>query len=227
MTAIIEAINLSKSVRSDRFFKSLQRKMLWQSENLSIQNPGLTLIAGRNGAGKSTLVRCLLGLTKPTTGSVTWFGQSRFLPHDVGYVPEFPILSPSLTVRRYLKWLLGKSSAQISALQRELANFPTLGVDGFLDAPASRLSKGQQQRIQLWAALSHHPKGLVLDEPFSGLDPWARVELSELLCALLNEGKFVLIASHELTQKLRSRVENTWVVGERSIKIFPGCALPE
>ena len=227
MTAIVEAQSLSKSVRNTQFFSSLKKKTLWHTELLKIKNPGLTLIAGRNGAGKSTLLRCLLGLTKPTTGSVVWFGHSRVSPREVGYVPEFPILSPAISVRSYLRLLLGISQQEMLMLQNELSKFPTLSIESFLDTPASQLSKGQQQRIHLWAALSHRPKGLVLDEPFSGLDPWARAELSDLLCALLEEGKFVLMASHELSTKLRVRVDNTWVVENNTVRVQPQCALPD
>lgn len=224
---ILQARGLEKTVRGNDLFDSHLKKTLWKVEALSLETPGLTVLAGRNGAGKSTLVRCLLGHIRPSRGDVRWYGQAGVRPQQVGYVPEFPILSPALKVGRYLELLLGKGPGELARMRERLASYPSLAIEPFLDVPATKLSKGQQQRIQLWAALSHEPRGLVLDEPFSGLDPWARAELSGLLVNLLDEGRFILMATHELTRALRERAQQSWIVENGTVNASRGCALPE
>jgi ABC-2 type transport system ATP-binding protein len=223
---ILLAKNIEKTVHSDHLFETRVSRLLWRVEKLEVESSGLYVIAGKNGAGKSTLLRCLLGLLKPDKGDVAWFGKGGPNATLVGYLPEFPIIPPSALVKDWLSWLLDIKPREIERLDSEVARYPTLSVLHLLNIPANRLSKGQQQRVQLWAAMAKDPAALVLDEPFSGLDPWARVELGDLLVSLLNDGRTIFISTHELVNALRARTNQTWLIQNETVELHPGCALP-
>lgn len=223
---ILSAKDLSKVLVNDDILQKRFRRTLWKVPELTVATPGFYVLAGRNGAGKSTLLRCLLGLLRPTTGTVSWFGQKRISAQDIGYLPEFPVIPPAAKVRNWLSWLLGIPPASLSRMDSELSRFPSLSVASLLEIPANRLSKGQTQRVQLWAALARSPKGVVVDEPFSGLDPWARVELADLLASILDEGRFVLMSTHELPERLRDKTRETWLIENETVQIHEGCVLP-
>ena len=164
--------------------------------------PGrLTGFLGPNGAGKTTAMRAVFGLVELDSGAVRWQGapigpeqRMRF-----GYMPEERGLYPRMRVRDqlvYLGRLCGRSSATVGRtvdtwLERlELAS----RAGDRLDA----LSHGNQQRVQLIAALVNEPELLVLDEPFSGLDPLAIGAMSDLLAEVAADGTAVLFSSHQL-----------------------------
>jgi ABC-type multidrug transport system ATPase subunit len=227
--SLIEAVGLEKTHTSEDIFEKQNKRTLWRIDRLALNEPQFVCLAGRNGSGKSTLLRCLLGLAKPTKGSVQWFGRGDLPGKSIGYLPEFPILPPALEVRHFLRFLLGQPVETILADKANPLNaFPRLSVAPFLKVPAHRLSKGQQQRVLLWSALAHAPKGLVLDEPFSGLDPWARVELADLILTLAKEkGLFVIMSTHELPKSLRIACGTTWLIEDEKVLTSHGCALPE
>jgi ABC-2 type transport system ATP-binding protein len=156
---------------------------------------------GPNGAGKTTTMRTILGLSQPDAGTVRWRGapvgpdeRLRF-----GYMPEERGLYPKMKVREhitYLAGLHGLSSAEASSatdgwLER-------LGLGERRDDNVDTLSQGNQQRVQLAAAVVHEPELLVLDEPFSGLDPVAVDTLAEVLAEKAASGVGVLFSSHQL-----------------------------
>lgn len=225
---ILSAVNLSYTIKSNHIFEKKWSKTLWKIKNLSLQNPGLVVVAGRNGAGKSTLLRCLLGLLKAQTGEVLWNDKKKFNQNDLGYIPEFPVLPPSIPVRQWLSWLMTDKEFKnlLNSTQADPL-FQRLSVESFLDVPADQLSKGQQQRVQLWTALAFSPPVLVLDEPFSGLDPWARQQLSHFLIQVLDAGRTVIMSTHEVTQELRHRTLHTWLIENEGVTVHDGCALPE
>ncbi len=164
--------------------------------------PGrLTGFLGPNGAGKTTAMRTVFGLVELDTGTVSWRGEP--ITHEVrrrfGYMPEERGLYPRMRVRDqlvYLGELCGGTGKNVA-----------LSVDSWLErlGLADRahdrldaLSHGNQQRVQLIAALGNEPELLVLDEPFSGLDPIAIVNMSELLAEVAASGTAVLFSSHQL-----------------------------
>ena len=226
---ILTATGLEKVIGNNNLFESRAKRTLWRVDSLRLEEPALVCLAGRNGAGQSTLLRCLLGLQRATRGEVLWYGAPGLRPGVLGYLPELPILPPALKVRTFLELLLGRRVEDLLA-ERDglLARFTRLSVKEFLEVPSHRLSKGQQQRVLLWSALARAPRGLVLDEPFSGLDPWARVELAELILALRAEhGLFVVMSTHELPKSLRTACSRTWLIEGAGVVESQGCALPE
>src|SRR6476619_2999287 len=156
---------------------------------------------GPNGAGKSTTMRAILGLLALDAGTITWDGR----PIDatarsrIGYMPADRGLYPTMKVREHVAYfaaLTGLSdSAADAAAVRWLAD---VGLDERADSKVQDLSSGNQQRVQLAVALVHDPELLVLDEPFSGLDPLAVASLKEILVAQVAAGAALLFSSHPL-----------------------------
>ena len=164
--------------------------------------PGrLTGFLGPNGAGKTTAMRAVFGLLRLDAGAVRWRGRAvveadraRF-----GYMPEERGLYPRMRVREqllYLGRLCGRSTAQVGRVTDLWLE--RLGVSARADARVDELSHGNQQRVQLVAALVNEPDLLVLDEPFAGLDPIAMASMAGLLRELAGSGVTVLFSSHQL-----------------------------
>ena len=172
-------------------------------DGLTLSVPAGTLFGfvGRNGAGKTTTMRIVCGLLAADDGSVAWHGE----PIDartrerIGYMPEERGLYPKMRVGEELEYfgvLHGLSHAQASAaaggwLER-------LGLGDRAGAQVEQLSQGNQQRVQLAAALVHRPDLLVLDEPFAGLDPIVCDLLTDVLREQAAAGVPVLFSSHQL-----------------------------
>jgi ABC-2 type transport system ATP-binding protein len=156
---------------------------------------------GANGAGKTTAMRIVMGVAALDGGEVRWNGHEVTQDDRVrfGYMPEERGLYPKMQVREQLVYLarlhgLSASRAQ-SNTDRWLATF---GLSQRADSKVEELSLGNQQRVQLAAALVHEPDLLVLDEPFSGLDPIAVDTLGKLLLEHAAAGATVLFSSHQL-----------------------------
>jgi ABC-2 type transport system ATP-binding protein len=156
---------------------------------------------GPNGAGKTTAMRAVFGLTALDAGEVRWNGAptTREVTSRFGYLPEERGLYPSMRVRDQLVYLgrvRGLSSHD--AATRSDAWLARLGLADRAGAKVQELSLGNQQRVQLAGALLHEPEVVVLDEPFSGLDPVAVDVLSEELSRVADAGTTVLFSSHQL-----------------------------
>jgi ABC-2 type transport system ATP-binding protein len=166
---------------------------------------------GSNGAGKTTTMRIALGVLAADSGAVRWNGAPVDLDvrRRIGYMPEERGLYPRMAVAEqlvYLAQLHGLSAAD--ARRRTDAWIERLGVAGRRDDEVQKLSLGNQQRVQLAAALVHDPEILILDEPFSGLDPVAVDVMSDVLRERCAAGVPVVFSSHqlELVQRLCDRV---------------------
>lgn len=156
---------------------------------------------GPNGAGKTTTMRTIFGLVRPDRGDVRWRGQA-VGPQErarFGYMPEERGLYPRMKVGEQLTYF-----AELSGMNAATARMATTGWLGRLgladrsDARVEELSHGNQQRVQLAAALVHDPELAVLDEPFSGLDPLGVASMAELLLQTAATGVAVLFSSHQL-----------------------------
>jgi ABC-2 type transport system ATP-binding protein len=164
--------------------------------------PGqLTGFVGANGAGKTTTMRAIVGVLKPDSGAVTYGGEPLTLPvrRRIGYMPEERGLYPKMKVLEQLVFLgrvLGVDRDTATERARELLD--DFGLTDRADDVLHTLSLGNQQRVQVAAALIHDPRILVLDEPFSGLDPIAMDAMAQRLKASAAEGVPVLFSSHQL-----------------------------
>lgn len=174
--------------------------------NLEIPRGSIYGLIGPNGAGKTTLLRILAALIAPSTGNV-WLEDEdvsnapKVIQRKVGYMPDFFGVYPDLTAAEYLEFYAGihgvprQKRAQIVTDLLELVDL-TAKRDAFVES----LSRGMKQRLCLARALVHDPEILLLDEPASGLDPRARIELRELVRTLQGMGKTVIISSHILPE---------------------------
>lgn len=156
---------------------------------------------GPNGAGKTTTMRCIFGLANPDAGSITWNGSpiDDILRLSFGYMPEERGLYPRMRIGDQLAYL-GRLSgmAATDARQATATWLERLGLSDRMDSRLEQLSHGNQQRVQLAAALIHRPVLAVLDEPFAGLDPIGVETMSEILRSLAAGGTSVLFSSHQL-----------------------------
>lgn len=160
-------------------------------------------LLGPNGAGKSSLIRMLVGLTKPDQGAITVRIDGEvvdalpetsfaYLPEDRGLYPDKSVVE-NLT---YIGKLRGLSHQQIND---ELAHWlPRFDLQDKAKDNLSKLSKGNQQKVQLISCLIHHPKLLVLDEPFSGLDPVNQEHVLTILNELRESGTTILLSAHQM-----------------------------
>ena len=161
---------------------------------------------GPNGAGKSTTLRMLATLELPTEGSFTLNGEDAVEhPDDVrpaiGYMPDRYGTYADTTVLEFLDFFARAYGLKGAARRERMESVMAFtGLEDLRHKLTSDLSKGMKQRVALARTLLHDPKLLLLDEPADGLDPRARIELRELLRALAEQGKAVLISSHILTE---------------------------
>lgn len=165
---------------------------------------GITGLVGANGAGKSTLMKLATGQIAPDTGSVTLRGnnaRSNTARRLVGYSPDLDSLYEEMSGYQFL-WTMGRLCG-FSTRETKLRVEQALEQVGMLDRSTRRLkgySKGMRQRIKIAQGLLHGPELLILDEPLSGIDPVGRQELIDLFMQLANQGKCLLISSHELEE---------------------------
>jgi ABC-2 type transport system ATP-binding protein len=166
---------------------------------------------GSNGAGKTTTMRIALGVLAADSGQVRWAGRPVNLAtrRRIGYMPEERGLYPKMKVGEQLVYLAQLHGATAAGARRSVQEWTErLGVAHRLGDEVQKLSLGNQQRVQLAAALVHDPEILILDEPFSGLDPVAVDVMSEVLRHKCAAGVPVVFSSHQLdlVERLCDRV---------------------
>ena len=174
--------------------------------NLSIEEGAVVGFIGPNGAGKTTTMRILTTLLKPTSGKA-WVGghsvieEPQKVRRAIGYMPDFFGVYEDMKVWEYLDFFAACYDIPIATRQGMIDDLLSL-VDlnhkrgDFVEA----LSRGMKQRLCLARTLAHDPQVLILDEPASGLDPRARIEMRELLRELKNMGKTIFFSSHILSE---------------------------
>ncbi|MDF0726896.1 ABC transporter ATP-binding protein [Cytobacillus sp. S13-E01] len=172
-------------------------------DNLSIEIPEREMFGflGANGAGKTTTFRMILGLLDSTEGIITWEGNpiNYETSHIIGYLPEERGLYPKLKVREQLIYLGKLKGMQKQDVLKQLDYWlERFKVPEYLNKKVEELSKGNQQKIQFIASVLHNPKLLILDEPFSGLDPVNVELLKEAVVDLKNSGTSIVFSSHRM-----------------------------
>lgn len=163
--------------------------------------PGrMTGFVGANGAGKTTTMRIILGVLAPSSGAVTWNGQplTAEVRRDFGYMPEERGLYPKMKIREQLVFFGRLHGLGSRAGERADKLLNRLGLSERAGDTLETLSLGNQQRVQIAAALVHEPIALVMDEPFSGLDPLAVDAMVDLLREEVTPQVPVLFSSHQL-----------------------------
>ena len=180
--------------------------------SLSLAPGEIVGFLGTNGAGKTTTIKMITGLLRPDAGEVSVFGGD---PSDpavrarIGYMPEVATYYPHLPARELLAFYGGICGLDAKAVrERTDSLLESVGLADAAKRPLRTYSKGMLQRAGIAQALLNDPDLLVLDEPFTGLDPLARIHFRELLRSLREKGKAVFFSSHELgeTELLCDRV---------------------
>src|SRR5664279_3977432 len=171
--------------------------------SFSIRQGGVYGLLGPNGAGKTSSIRMMIGITMPDAGEVWLFGEKfhRQQLHRIGYLPEERGLYKRMKTLDHLVFL-GRLHAlsEHEARKRSLAWCERLQLSEWTHKKVEELSKGMQQKIQFIAALLHDPDLILMDEPFSGLDPVNSFLLMSTLVDLCSIGKAVLFSTHRMDQ---------------------------
>ena len=198
--SVLEVGDLHKT-----FFVGFMRKRIEDVRGVSfeVKRGEIFGFIGPNGAGKTTSIKMMLQLIFPTRGEVKLFGQSSLNPdarRRLGYLPENPYIYSYLRPLEFLD-LCGQLTGMDARARRKRAQalLERLGIAHAIDRPIGRLSKGMTQRLGFCQALLHEPELLILDEPFSGLDPIGRKEIRDLLLELKAQGRTMLLTSHVLS----------------------------
>ena len=168
--------------------------------SFNLEKPGVYGLLGTNGAGKTTTIRMLLGIIKKDSGEITWKGKAverknvkfGYLPEERGVYPKTKIFDQLI----YFAELKGMKKEEAADSINKWAK--ELKVEEYLQMPAEKLSKGNQQKIQFMTAIIHDPELVVLDEPFSGLDPVNTEILKNIIVNLIKNGKYIIMSAHQM-----------------------------
>jgi ABC-2 type transport system ATP-binding protein len=183
--------------------KAYESKVAVDNLSLSIDSGQMFGLLGPNGAGKTSSIRMMMGITIPDSGRVSLFGKpfERLSLNRVGYLPEERGLYKKMKVLDQLVFfgqLHGLTAEE--ARKRATAWASRMEIADWLNKKTEELSKGMQQKIQFIASLLHDPGLIVMDEPFSGLDPVNAVLVEQTLLELKGQGKAILFSTHRMDQ---------------------------
>ena len=180
--------------------KTFVEKKAVKGISFSLNKPGVFGLLGTNGAGKTTTIRMLLGIIKKDSGEITWNGKKvdrksvnfGYLPEERGVYPKVKIYDQLM----YFAELKGMKKQEADAAIKDWAK--KLRVEEYMQMPAEKLSKGNQQKIQFISAVINEPKLLILDEPFTGLDPINVGLLKSAVKELQQKGCSIIFSSHQM-----------------------------
>lgn len=192
--------------------KSYGEKVVLENLSFEIKDPGVYALLGTNGAGKTTTLRIILGMLAKNGGEVLWEGKPiRPVDVNIGYLAEERGLYPKYALLDQLLYFAKlRNVAKATAMERITYWSGRLAVDEYIFPPkkkgkgasksnrADQLSKGNQQKVQLIAALLSDPKLLVLDEPLSGLDPVNTDLFKSIIREEVEKGKYLIMSSHQM-----------------------------
>ncbi len=180
--------------------KTFTGKKVVDNISLTLDKPEVYGLLGTNGAGKTTTIRMILGILTKDEGEITWNGkQVSRKSVNFGYLPEERGIYPKTKIYDQLMYF-----AELKGMKKQDADesinrwAKELRVEEYLQMTAEKLSKGNQQKIQFMTAIIHNPELVVLDEPFSGLDPVNTEILKNIIIDLVKNGKYVIMSAHQM-----------------------------
>ena len=181
--------------------KHFGEKLAVDNISFEMKEPGVFGLLGTNGAGKTTTIRMMLGILKKDSGEITWNGKQVERKNvNFGYLPEERGIYPKTKIYEQLLYF-----AELKGMKKEEACkeidywMDRLKVNEYKNMIAEKLSKGNQQKVQFIAAILHNPELIVLDEPFSGLDPVNTELLKGVILELVEKGKYIIMSSHQMS----------------------------
>ncbi len=180
--------------------KNFGQKTAVDNISFSINKPGVFGLLGTNGAGKTTTIRMILGILSKDSGIIEWDGKPvkrenvrfGYLPEERGIYPKAKV-GEQLVYFASLRGLDGKTARKSMKFWLD-----RLAVTEYENTVAEQLSKGNQQKIQLIATLIHDPELIILDEPFSGLDPVNTDLFKGVIYELIDKGRYIIMSSHQM-----------------------------
>ena len=188
-------------LKIEKVSKYFGEKLAVDNISFDINKPGVFGLLGTNGAGKSTTIRMMLGILKKDSGEITWNGKKVERKNvNFGYLPEERGIYPKSKIYEQLLYF-----AELKGMKKENASkeidywMDKLKVSEYKNMTAEKLSKGNQQKVQFITAILNDPELIVLDEPFSGLDPVNTELLKEVILELVEKGKYIVMSSHQMT----------------------------
>lgn len=155
------------------------------------------VLRGENGAGKSTLLRMIAGLNEPTEGGIFIFGKpNKDARHSMGYMAHAPLLYDELDGMENLRFFARLYGIATDAPLQDAMR--RVGLDPGLARRVGQYSQGMRQRLSLARAIFHEPRLLLLDEPFSNVDPESALQIAKLLAGMRSEGNTILLVTHQI-----------------------------
>lgn len=189
MDAIIDVQHVSKSFGEEQVLKNICR---------SFEIGKIHGIVGNNGSGKTVLMKCICGFLRPDSGKIyvnyKEVGKDMDFPDDLGIIIETPGFLPNISGFKNLQLLASLKKKASDAVIRDA--IMKVGLDPYMKKPVGKYSLGMRQRLGLAQALMEDPQLLILDEPLNGLDKHGAAHIRELIKSMRDEGKTVLLASH-------------------------------
>ena len=185
----------------NKLSKTFDTKKAVDQISFEMTEPGVFGLIGTNGAGKTTTIRMILGIIRMDEGTAAWNNApiSRETM-SFGYMPEERgIYTKSKVFDQLVYFGMLRGMNKTDARNSTSKWMDRLGVTEYKDMIAEKVSKGNQQKIQLIAALIHNPELIILDEPFSGLDPVNTEMMSNLISELVEEKKYIVMSSHQMS----------------------------
>lgn len=202
---MLEVSNLSKSFGNVEALKNL---------NFKAEDGKIFGIIGRNGAGKSTTFRLILKIIEPTNGEILYNGEkiNEKILDKIGYLPEEGSLISTYTVLELCEYYGALKLVSPEQIRERLVMWlEEFNIKEFMNRKIKDLSKGNRQKIQFIISVLHNPELLILDEPFSGLDPISVEELKKAILKLKSEGKTIIFSSHRMDH-IEALCENILII---------------
>jgi len=194
--------------------------------SFNIEKGELFGLLGPNGAGKTTAIRCMLDIFKPDSGSIALLGgpMSESKKDLIGYMPEERGLYQDIPLDRCLTYLGSlKGLSPVEVRQRSAGYLERFDLVAYKTKKVKELSKGMQQKAQIIATILHHPELLIVDEPFSGLDPVNTQMVKDLLREQRDQGVTVILCSHQM-QLVEELCDRIVLIDHGKVMLYGGLA---
>ena len=189
---------MKSGIIAEHVYKSFGKEKVLEDVNFTIEKGKIFGVVGNNGSGKTVLMKCICGFLQADSGKITIngkvIGKDCDFPESLGMIIETPGFLPNISGYKNLKILAGLKA--IIGKEEILKSLERVGLDPYMKKPVAKYSLGMRQRLGIAQAIMEDPDVLILDEPFNGLDKTGVKHMRELLKELKNQGKSILLASH-------------------------------
>lgn len=186
-------------LKVEKLRKSFKGKEILRDISFEVRKGEIMAILGPNGAGKSTTIRNIMGIMYPDVGSIQFQGYKNIPRNKIGYLPEERGLYKNVNIMDILLYLAELKDYPLKkARERALAYLKKFDLEGKDKVSVEELSKGMGQKVQFIASILHEPELLILDEPFSGLDPVSQELFKQEMRSLAAGGTAILLSSHQM-----------------------------